>query len=585
MSRQPSPGPSHHLAPMQPMYHPPGVAMNTQFIAKQRNKAIVSGITAGVEDTKYQNKYRELKKKVKEIEADNDRLYFKLLLAKKNIRRMNLERAILYERLAAVPPTPGRHVQELPPEQDPIFHQHPPAPPEHARVIDVSDPALVEYMRTRPDARLVLGPDGRVVAVEDVPPAAVPNGTPAVPSQPPPHGLPLVYGFRHDSGPGYDPNHQLPPLPPMIPLIHPTAEAPPDLPSLNEHHGAPYQPAYAHPHPHPDSSHHPRSSSARPDLDPMSGRDARMDTLPPAAHGHSHSGSPSAPPESQGDRGRRHDVQELAHPRPHSHTHAPQPTPAQTSAQSLPTSEPSHSPASTRGSDRSAGRIHNHQRVGPGANINREMTERDWELRRELEYQRELERERERERERELEYRLRLEREEQEALTAEWMRQQHAQTAATNANSSQNPSRSVSPSGSPIQNHGSQGSRAPSRPTSGEATAYRDDGERGRSKAPRVSNLIGVDRELGYEEHNGAARGSAAEIPAATVDARKRLRGDVEMGDECAGEGRSPAEGSRASSRQGNRAPEGRAVKRRHMDDGGGELGAGEQRDEPMDQD
>ena len=77
--------------------------------------------------------------------------------------------SILYERLAAVPPTPGRHTQELPPEQDPIFHAQPPVPPEHARVIDPNDRELSEYIRNHPTARIIQGPDGRVVAIEDTP--------------------------------------------------------------------------------------------------------------------------------------------------------------------------------------------------------------------------------------------------------------------------------------------------------------------------------------------------------------------------------------------------------------------------------
>ncbi|OBZ76554.1 hypothetical protein A0H81_03851 [Grifola frondosa] len=114
MSRQPSPPiPNYHINPPA-TFAPPALAALPAYAYKQKQKQFVSGITAGVEDVKYQAKYKELKKKVKEIESDNDRLYFKLLLAKKNIRRMNLERAILYERLAAVPPTPGRHTQELP---------------------------------------------------------------------------------------------------------------------------------------------------------------------------------------------------------------------------------------------------------------------------------------------------------------------------------------------------------------------------------------------------------------------------------------------------------------------------------------
>ena len=96
------------------LYHPPAVLANPAFQAKMRAKNYPGGITASVEDAKYHSKYKDLKKTVKEIEAvsrmglhsphashqlpiqDNDRLYFKLLLAKKNIRRMNLERAYVY---------------------------------------------------------------------------------------------------------------------------------------------------------------------------------------------------------------------------------------------------------------------------------------------------------------------------------------------------------------------------------------------------------------------------------------------------------------------------------------------------------
>lgn len=74
----------------------------------------MTGIAAGAEDTKYATKYKELKKKVKEIESvsfwrivcdtgevllmrvppqDNDKLHFKVLQAKRSIQRMKLERA------------------------------------------------------------------------------------------------------------------------------------------------------------------------------------------------------------------------------------------------------------------------------------------------------------------------------------------------------------------------------------------------------------------------------------------------------------------------------------------------------------
>ncbi|KAF8525294.1 hypothetical protein JB92DRAFT_1315833 [Gautieria morchelliformis] len=43
-----------------------------------------------------------MKRKVKEIELDNDRLHLKCLKARKNIQRLRLERAILYERLSTM---------------------------------------------------------------------------------------------------------------------------------------------------------------------------------------------------------------------------------------------------------------------------------------------------------------------------------------------------------------------------------------------------------------------------------------------------------------------------------------------------
>ncbi|KAI0068575.1 hypothetical protein BV25DRAFT_1783467, partial [Artomyces pyxidatus] len=60
---------------------------------RQKSKAYTPGIAAGAEDAKYKAKYRELKKRVKEIEADNDKLLYKTLQAKRNIQRMRIERA------------------------------------------------------------------------------------------------------------------------------------------------------------------------------------------------------------------------------------------------------------------------------------------------------------------------------------------------------------------------------------------------------------------------------------------------------------------------------------------------------------
>ncbi|KAH8830333.1 hypothetical protein DL96DRAFT_1592480 [Flagelloscypha sp. PMI_526] len=87
-THQPSPGPSQSVS------------------GRQKGKTTSIGISAGAEDLKYQTKYKDLKRKVKDIENDNDKLHFKILQAKRNIQRMKLERAILYERLHAVPPSP-----------------------------------------------------------------------------------------------------------------------------------------------------------------------------------------------------------------------------------------------------------------------------------------------------------------------------------------------------------------------------------------------------------------------------------------------------------------------------------------------
>ncbi|KAF8505891.1 hypothetical protein F5888DRAFT_1652630 [Russula emetica] len=81
MSRQPSPGPSHF---------PPSAQHANN---RQKSKNYTQGIAAGAEDAKYKTKYRELKKKVKDIETDNDKLQIKVLQSKRNIQRLRLERA------------------------------------------------------------------------------------------------------------------------------------------------------------------------------------------------------------------------------------------------------------------------------------------------------------------------------------------------------------------------------------------------------------------------------------------------------------------------------------------------------------
>ncbi|KAL1761536.1 hypothetical protein FB107DRAFT_269140 [Schizophyllum commune] len=77
----------------------------------------------------YDSKCRDLKRKVEDIEAENDRLYLKVLHAKRNIQRMKLERAVLYERLTTIPPSPELRDRPLPVPPPPVISHDPPVPP------------------------------------------------------------------------------------------------------------------------------------------------------------------------------------------------------------------------------------------------------------------------------------------------------------------------------------------------------------------------------------------------------------------------------------------------------------------------
>ena len=65
LPRPPSPNPPYST-PYATATHNPGISANYDRKQKQRS---IMGITAGAEDVKYQAKYKELKKKVKEIES------------------------------------------------------------------------------------------------------------------------------------------------------------------------------------------------------------------------------------------------------------------------------------------------------------------------------------------------------------------------------------------------------------------------------------------------------------------------------------------------------------------------------------
>ena len=64
LPRPPSPGASAYSA----SYSAHNPSISAAYERKQKQRSIM-GITAGAEDVKYQAKYRDLKKKVKEIES------------------------------------------------------------------------------------------------------------------------------------------------------------------------------------------------------------------------------------------------------------------------------------------------------------------------------------------------------------------------------------------------------------------------------------------------------------------------------------------------------------------------------------
>ena len=92
---------------------------------KTKSKAYSSTVAIQGDAAKYRLKYKELKKKVREIEVENDKLHLKTLGIKRNIQRMRLERAILYERLEAesqATPSVAAYAAPLPPP--PVPHHY-----------------------------------------------------------------------------------------------------------------------------------------------------------------------------------------------------------------------------------------------------------------------------------------------------------------------------------------------------------------------------------------------------------------------------------------------------------------------------
>ncbi|KDR83994.1 hypothetical protein GALMADRAFT_236551 [Galerina marginata CBS 339.88] len=345
---------------------------------RQKQKPFAIGIAAGAEDAKYQAKYKELKRKVKDIETDNDKLHFKVLQAKLSIRRMKMERAVLYERLSIVPPSPNMQDRLALPPTHPVM-SGPPQPSsrpvsgshQHREMRDhpsSMDPDQVhnlqEHIRPQGNPRVATGPDGRPVPVMDNS-----MGSAAALS---PHmsvNSPRRISGGHDSG-----RHHLPPMAQLPPVQH----------QYNSHGSPPLA------HAHPSSSHsrnrsHSSSRSRSQNVPPQSYRAPGQqqhhypESLPPVHHQPMHS-----PPLSERERPRRGDPHEYVGSHAESHGYDRHPT-------HLPASPRTHSSEA-----RSSSRIHSHQRLGPGTYITREEYH---DKQREQEREREWERERDRNRE------------------------------------------------------------------------------------------------------------------------------------------------------------------------------------------
>ena len=183
--------------------------------------------------------------------------------------------SVLYDRLTQVPPSPelnDRH--PLPPvHPGSPRHHHGQQYRDHREDVPMDDRELADYVRTHPNVRMVAGPDGRPVPVQEGP------------MMPSPH--------THSRHVPHDPSRQLPPLTQLAPVHY-------------------EQQPWTHGHPHSHSPHIPRSSRSRPHQAYPS------DSIPPPQHMRS-------PPTSE--RSRRHEVHErqLSHSEHHSRQHPPPP--------------------------------------------------------------------------------------------------------------------------------------------------------------------------------------------------------------------------------------------------------------------
>ncbi|KAF8076658.1 hypothetical protein FPV67DRAFT_1649450 [Lyophyllum atratum] len=359
MSTHPSPGPS------------------TQSISsRHKQKPHTIGIAAGAEDAKYQAKYKDLKRKVKDIETDNDKLHFKVLQAKRSIQRMKLERAVLYERLASTPTSadlqnrhgglPAVHSGAGVPAPPPFSRSH--SGTHHYQDMGDNHPSMEpersmgEYAHPHDRPRMASGPDVRPVSVM----------APMGPGVAPPSHLSGMHSppRRSSGGPGHESSRHVQHIPPPPPLGGHSHSRPHVSPTMHHSHS---------------SSSHERTRSH------SSSRRAQQQSYIPGHPQQYPEGLPSvqqvmhSPPILEREGSRRHQNHETlsSHGDPHQHNR-------------LSSFMPRLSPPPLAES-RSSSRVHNPARMSPGPYMNREVPHERHQRGVESEHGREWERERERE--------------------------------------------------------------------------------------------------------------------------------------------------------------------------------------------
>ncbi|KAM0754562.1 hypothetical protein T439DRAFT_377024 [Meredithblackwellia eburnea MCA 4105] len=187
---------------------------------REKSKAYSAGVATQADDAKYKLKCKELKSKVAEIEEDNTKLHLKILKSKKNIHRLRIQRAILYDRLqsSATPSNPYKLSSKdvdgvaVPPPPPPTVAATAPVP---VPVASTSSTQLPPPPQPQPQppapapqpAPTTINPQA-MQSLPSLPPPAQ-NGTPLAPT--PPIHIPSQH-------PAFNTTHIPAPVPPPPPV-------------------------------------------------------------------------------------------------------------------------------------------------------------------------------------------------------------------------------------------------------------------------------------------------------------------------------------------------------------------------------